>query len=157
MIRFIAALDNQNGIADDHGIPWMGKIPGDIAHYRQTIKGFPVIMGYGHYIELKKPYPESVNYVATSRDDLLAGFIAVPDAHTFLERFTEDIWNIGGGQLYASTIDLADELILTRIHADFNCTKFFPTFEESFRLQSRGDVMTENGLDYHFETWKRLT
>jgi dihydrofolate reductase len=156
MIRFIAAIDEKYGIADDRGIPWLGKLPTDSAQYHQKIRGFPVIMGFGHYKELKHPYPDSENYVATtSEEPLLPGFIAVPDAHQLLEDFQKDIWNIGGALLCESTMDLAGELYITRLERDFNCTKFFPQFETDFKRVETSAPQTENGIVFHFERWVR--
>jgi dihydrofolate reductase len=159
MIRCIAALDNKNGIADEHGIPWRGKLPTDVAYYRTKITegGDDILMGYVLYQELSHAYPGQNNYVASRNhtEPLRPGFTPVQDAHKFLETTTTDVWNIGGAALFASTIDLADELYLTRIEADFQCTKFFPGFGDDFELIDRGPDQTENGLTFHFEIWKR--
>lgn len=156
MIRFIAALDDNQGIANDHGIPWMGKIPADVKQYREHIYGFPVIMGLGHYYELNEPYPNSDNYVAVLGDEpLKAGYNRVSDAHDFLTQFKEDIWNIGGALLYSSTLDLADELYLTRVQGEYGCTKFFPQFDKDFTRVESSPVQEENGISFHFERWVR--
>lgn len=157
MIRFIAAVDDKLGIADEHGIPWLGKLPTDIKQYREHIYGQPVIMGLGHYNELKEPYPQSDNYVAVLGDvPLKPGFTLVQDAHEFLANFAGDIWNIGGAMLYDSTLDLADELYLTRLKGDFSCTKFFPEFEKSFKRVEVTNVQAENGISFHFEKWVKI-
>ncbi|HMS50343.1 MAG TPA: dihydrofolate reductase [Candidatus Saccharibacteria bacterium] len=156
MIRFIAALDNKRGIADEHGIPWQGKIPTDVAHFRKsTIHGI-VMMGYGWYVEQKLPLPERRNLVATTNsEELRAGFERVTDARTFLQETKEDVWVGGGAGLFASTIDLADELVLTLIEADFRCTKFFPPYEDAFELVESSAVIVESGISYRFTRWSR--
>ncbi len=156
MIRCIAALDSKNGIADDHGIPWAGKLPKEVHYYLEHIKNTDLIMGYGVYVELSKPYNNAVNYVATtSQDNLREAFTPIHDARKLLQNYKGEIWDIGGAGLFASTIDLADELHLTRIQKDFHCTKFFPPFEDKFELVSRSDAQEENGITYYFEIWKR--
>ena len=156
MIRFMAAIDEKRGLADDHGIPWRGKLPTDIRYYHQKIKGFDTIMGYGMYMELSKPLVNQTNYVATRRStELRDGFIIVDDARKFLIEFAKDIWVLGGAGLFASTLDLADELYLTRIDADFHCTKFFPEFEKDFVLKSRSELKTENDITFCFEVWRK--
>jgi dihydrofolate reductase len=154
MIRFIAALDSKNGIADDHGIPW--QLPTDVQYYRYKIKTGTIIMGYGLYNELSEPYPGGINYVATSKKQRLRrGFAPVPDARAFIKSSDGDIWNIGGAGLYTSTIDLADELYLTQIDHDFHCTKFFPEYRYLFSLKSKSEVFKENGLSFWFEIWQK--
>lgn len=158
MIRFIAAIDSKRGLANERGIPWQGKLPTDVAYFRsQTIHG-NIMMGYGWYSEQQLPLPERRNLVATSKSELLRdGFEKVADAREFLKNTTEDIWVGGGAALFVSTLDLADELYLTRIDHDFDCTKFFPAFENNFALQSRSKPQTENGLTFCFEIWQRKT
>lgn len=157
MIRFIAALDDKRGIANDHGIPWQGKVPGDIRYYHDKIKNGTLLMGYGLYKELSKPYPGGVNYVAMRNKDisLKSGFEKVDDARAFLKAQTEDVWNLGGALLFESTLDLADELYLTQLEGDFGCTKFFPEYKNDFFLKSHSEPLTENGITYYFEVWKR--
>lgn len=156
MIRFIAAIDEKRGIANDKGIPWLGKLPTDVKQYREHIHGSPIIMGLGHYLELNKPYPDSDNYVAAPADfELAPGFSLVTDAHAFLQEFEGDIWNIGGAMLYESTLDLADELYLTRLQCDFGCTKFFPAFKDDFTPVDVTPQQVENGITFSFERWVR--
>lgn len=157
MIRFIAAIDSERGIADDNGIPWQGKIPSDVKYYNKQLQGDFVLMGMGLYNELSKPYDAKVNYVA-SRDpntELREGFTLTTDARATLQEADGDIWNAGGAGVYASTFDLADELYLTQLDQDFNCTKFFPEFKDKFDLKSESDPLTENGITYTFQVWTR--
>lgn len=158
MIRFIAAIDAKRGVATDNGIPWQGKIPGDVQYYRGQIadKGGTVLMGYGLYKELSDPYPGGINYVANLEDvTLRPGFELVKDARAFLEESKGDVWNLGGAALFNATIDLADELYITQLQADFDCNKFFPEFTADFTLISEADAITENGITYTFQVWAR--
>jgi dihydrofolate reductase len=156
MIRFIAAIDNKRGLADDHGIPWQGKLPTDVRYYHDKISSGTLLMGYGLYKELTKPYPGGVNSVATSRNEKLrAGFEQVTDARQFLQSAQADVWNLGGAGLYTSTLDMADELYLTHIDADFHCTKFFPDYEPAFELVSQGQSLEENGLHFTFNVYRK--
>ncbi len=157
MIRFIAAIDSKRGIADDHGIPWQGRIPSDVKYYRQNIKDGIKLMGYGLYKELSKPMPEGINYVAIRNraEKLKDGFESVYDARSFLKNTQGEIWNLGGALLFESTFDMADELYLTRLNQDFHCTKFFPEFEQRFRRISSSKPKTEGGITFNFEVWRR--
>ncbi len=156
MIRFIAAIDEKYGLADDHGIPWQGKIPGDVAQFRaKTIHG-NVMMGYGWYQEQQEPLPECRNLVAVpTPQQLRPGFEQVIDAREFLQNTKDDIWVGGGAALFANTLDLADELYLTWLDGDFDCTKFFPEFEDSFELVSESVPQIENGIQYRYQVWRR--
>lgn len=143
-------------MADDHGIPWHGKIPTDVARFRQkTLHGI-VMMGYGWYKERHKPLPERRNLVATTDPSpLIPGFERVNDARAYLQQTKEDIWVGGGAILFTNTLDLADELYLTHLDGDFHCTKFFPEYEDKFELVEKNHPITENGITYYFATYRR--
>ena len=157
MIRFIAAIDSKRGLADEHGIPWQGKIPTDVKHFRDsTIQG-TVMMGMCWYKDQQFLLPDRRNIVATSSPEpLRPGFEKTTDARQFLKDFEGDIWVGGGAALFESTIDLADELHLTLLDVDFNCSKFFPEYEQKFAISSQSEPITENGVTYCFTVWKRL-
>ncbi len=157
MVRFIAAIDTERGIADEHGIPWQGRIPGDVKYHREKIQsGGAILMGYGLYVELTRPYRGGTNYVASDVDvKLKKGFELVKDARQFINQQDGDVWNLGGAGLFASTFDLADELYITQLNQVFNCTKFFPRFKDKFRLKSESEPHTENGITYTFQVWVR--
>lgn len=156
MIRAIVAIDEKRGMADDHGIPWQGKTPTDNKYYHDSISKGTLIMGYGMYKEVSKPYPGGTNYVATNSDEQLRdGFQAVKDAHAFLETVQGDAWNLGGPGLIASTMDLIDELYITQLEGDFGCTKFLPEYQQAYEKISESDAVTENGITYRFTVWRR--
>lgn len=158
MIRFIAAVDSNLGIANENGIPWKGQLPTDVAYYRAKIRSHNYLIGYGTYAQHTKPLPQTPTFVATIRaEQLRPGFKKVTDARKFLKEAKKDIWVGGGAALFADTLDFADELYLTRIAKDFHCTKFFPQFEDKFMLVSRSQGQEENGITFCFEVWRRLT
>jgi dihydrofolate reductase len=156
MIRFIVAIDSKRGLADDKGIPW--NLPEDKRYYREKIKTAPILMGYNTYIEHDSPMNDKPNYVATRTDKpLKEGFTAVTHPAKFLDEFyqTKDIWVIGGAGLFDSLLDKADELYITKIEGDFNCTKFFPDYSEDFELASQTETKTDNSISYRFTIYKR--
>jgi dihydrofolate reductase len=156
VIRAIAAVDDRLGLATDDGIPWT--IPADVAHFREATAGSDVLMGYATYQEFAKPMADSVNYVATGRGgELRDGFHAVDDVTGFLSgHVATDLWVIGGGGLFAGTLGLTEELVLTRVRGDFHCTKFFPSFEDSFELVTDTAPPDVPGTPaIRFQTWRR--
>lgn len=154
MIRFIAAIDSRRGIADDNGIPW--NLPTDVAYYRAKVRFHDYLIGYGTYANYVEPLADTRTYVATTKtDELRPGFNKISDPSEFLGQAKSDVWVGGGSGLFNSTLHLADELYLTRIHHDFHCTKFFPLFESDFELIEQLKPQTENGLTFQFETWRQ--
>jgi dihydrofolate reductase len=153
MIRLIAAVDSELGIATDAGIPW--HLPGDVAYFREKTSVGIILMGRVTYEEFSAPFHGRQNFVLTSSQRTLRpGFERVADVDVFFETHRgEDIWVIGGAGVFARTLPWGDELLLTRVIGDFHCTKFFPAFEGDFVLVSQSEEHEENRTRYRFETW----
>ncbi len=156
MIRLIAALDSRRGIATDSGIPW--KLPGDTAFFHDKTASGIILMGRATYNEFAAPLHERENFVLTADSGLLrTGFRAIGSLDQLVaDHPDEDIWVIGGATVYAETIAEAQELLLTQVVGDFDCTKFFPPYEAEFRLAAEGDDRQDGGITYRFETWQRV-
>jgi dihydrofolate reductase len=154
VIRLIAAIDSQRGIATDSGIPW--KLPGDTAYFRAETATGLIVMGRATYDEFAAPLHSEENYVLTSTTTpLRTGFQAIAGVQQLRRAHQdEDIWVIGGATVYRETIAEADELLLTQVLKDFHCTKFFPPYEADFALQSQSVDHQEAGLTYRFEIWQ---
>jgi dihydrofolate reductase len=158
MLRLIAAVDSALGVANDQGIPWQGKIPKDVQHFRSLTADGIIVMGYGTYQELASPFHDRVNFVVARPDsgDLRPGFEVITDMTSFLRQNKKEIiWVIGGAALFTKTLVEAHQLCLTRLDRNFHCTKFFPTFTQDFVLSEEDGPNVENGITFRFETWNR--
>jgi dihydrofolate reductase len=155
VIRLIAAIDSKQGIATASGIPW--KLPGDTAFFRQQTAQGLILMGRATYDEFAASLHGKENFVLTAGPGpLRAGFQVVGSLDQLgASHPGEDIWVIGGAAVYAETISEAEELLITQVLGDFNCTKFFPNFTDAFRLTIQGDEREDGGVSYRFETWQR--
>jgi dihydrofolate reductase len=154
MIRLIAALDSQRGIATDSGIPW--KLPADTAYFRQKTETGLILMGRATYDEFASPLHDRENYVLSrATATLRAGFHAVADLRQLRKAHPgEDVWVIGGATVYQETIAEAEELLLTQVLHDFHCTKFFPPHQAAFARTDQSPGHEEGGIGYRFETWR---
>lgn len=155
MMRSIAAADSRLGIATDEGIPW--HLPTDQQFFVDETREGIILMGYHTYREFKTPMHGRTNYVASRHErELKPGFVLVNNVAEFAAAHAHElINNIGGAGLFHSALDVTDELILTRIDGDWNCTKFFPSFETVFELANESDPVSENGSTYVFQRWHR--
>jgi dihydrofolate reductase len=154
VIRLIAAIDAKRGIATESGIPW--RLPGDTAYFEnQTINGL-IVMGWATYSEFSAPLHDRNNYVlASGPDRLRTGFEPIAELGDMIRGHPdEDIWVIGGASVFAMTIGQADELFITQILTDFNCTKFFPDYTADFVRFAQSEALTDNGVSYRFEKWR---
>src|SRR5580698_7785013 len=104
MIRLIAAIDSQRGIATDSGIPW--KLPGDSAYFREKTASGLIVMGRATYDEFAAPLHGGDNYVlSTATAPLRAGFESITGLQQLRAAYPdEDIWVIGGATVYRETI-----------------------------------------------------
>lgn len=157
MIRLIAAIDRKNGLAKHGGQPW--SIPEDEAYFeRQTRKyGGVVLMGSTTYKVIGKPLNERTNYVLSRDKTDLEEVEVVEDLDKFLDEFREkDVWVIGGANVFAQVINVADELYLTQIEADFNCNQFFPEYDQKFESSAQSELHEENGFIFSYAVYKKV-
>lgn len=158
-IAMIVALDEQNAIG--RGGDLLCYLPNDLKHFKQITTGHPVIMGRKTYETLPKgALPNRTNIVITS--DNAEKYPDCIVAHSVEEalfhcRDQEKVFIIGGGRLYLSTLHLADQLYLTRIHHTFaNADTFFPEidFDEWTLLEREVHKADEkHRFDYTFLTF----
>lgn len=154
MIRLIAAIDRQQGIAKDGRLPW--KIPSDERYFTRQTKqyGGIVLTGRVTFETFKRLLPERHIFVLTHSDKAISGAEPVKGATEVLGTYP-DVWVVGGAAVFIQTIDIADELYLTAIDADFGCDRFFPEYRDDFELYRQSNVQHENGYFFRYEVWRR--
>ena len=118
----------RNGVIGARGwLPW--HLPEDLAFFKRTTLGHPIVMGRKTWESIGRPLPGRRSIVVT-RDRSLsaAGAEVVHSLREAVERCSdaEEIFVIGGAQLYADALPHADRLLLTEIHADFDGETFLP-------------------------------
>jgi dihydrofolate reductase len=153
MIRLIAAIDRSRGIAKHGAIPWY--IPDDEKFFTDQTKlyGGHNLIGMATFETFKQPLVDRHNYVLTHDTTPIPGAEVVNDLPAFLERFTDtDLWVVGGAAVFQQVMELgkADELILTKIDAEFRCDRFFPEYEADFELAEGSELHEENGFIYTY-------
>ena len=155
VIRLIAAIDSRRGIATDSGIPWT--LPGDSAYFREKTSSGLIVMGRATYDEFAAPLHDRQNHVlSTASSPLRDGFQVVASLDQLMAAHPgEEVWVIGGATVYAETIGQAQELLLTQVLGNFDCTKFFPPYRDAFALESRSEDRQEGGVTYRFEVWRQ--
>lgn len=139
-------------------------LPSDLAHFKDTTKGHPIIMGAKTWDSLPiQPLPGRSNIVLSHEGAHTRGKahdVATPDTALALARTlpgSETIFICGGGQIYALFLPFCDELDLTLIEEpqDTDADTFFPEYTHLFKETSR-EEHTENGIRFAFTKWVRL-
>jgi len=146
----IAALSRNRAIGKDGKIPW--RIPEDLRRFKELTVGNIVLMGRKTYESLGNPLPGRRNVVLTSR--LIPGIETHASLETALQalRREEKVFVIGGGTVFAQTLNAADELLLTIVDQEIPGDTFFPRFddlvEREFRLVNREEHVGYTFTDY---------
>lgn len=162
-IGIIVALDEKNGIGREGGL--LCHLPNDLKHFKQVTSGHAVIMGRKTYESLPKgALPNRTNVVITSdAADNYPGCIVVRSVEEALTHCKEGekVFIIGGGQLYRTTLGLADRLYLTRIHHTFSdADTFFPEIDTGeWRLTQKEshEADDKHRYPYTFLTYTKKT
>ncbi|HET8866453.1 MAG TPA: dihydrofolate reductase [Gracilimonas sp.] len=129
IITLVAAHDPNLVIGKDGGLPW--RYPVDLKHFKKTTLGGTIIMGRGVFEELNEiPLPGRKNIVlsTTQNYDHVDTFSSLEAA---LDSCKEDeVFIIGGGVLYRDALEIADKLIITEIHEEYEGDTFFPEYRD---------------------------
>ena len=144
-----------NGVIGNHNtLPW--HLPEDMAHFKRTTLGCPVIMGRKTWDSLPpkfRPLPGRSNIVITRQPDWQSSG-AIPahslEAALSLCAQAEHVWVIGGAQIYAQALPLATTVELTEIDADFDGDAYAPDLAANWREHQRESHTAANGLAYSF-------
>lgn len=130
MISLIFAIDENNLIGKGNDLPW--HYPEDLKYFKDVTSGKTVLMGentfYSIYNRIGKPLPKRNNIVATLNKDLkIDGVTVIYDLISFLkEDRDEEIFIIGGKQIYQLCLPYADKLYITHIHRAYEGDVYFP-------------------------------
>ncbi|MGN6579202.1 MAG: dihydrofolate reductase [Bordetella sp.] len=156
-LTLIVAYASNRVIGRDNGLPW--KLPGDLAHFKRTTLGHPIIMGRKTWESLGRPLPGRTNIVVTRQADYAAaGAVVVTSLQAALDACTNDAepFIIGGAQLYALALPTADRIVATEVHARIDGDAWFPELPQNqWRETDRQAQPEENGLRYDFVTYER--
>jgi dihydrofolate reductase len=161
MIAHIVAAAKNNVIGVDNGLPW--DIPEDMKWFRDRTKGRALIMGRKTFESVGHPLPNRLNVVVTRQADYKApeGVVVKPSIEEAIEHckpiignYHNELFIIGGGEIYKQSLPLVDTIYLTRIHHDVEGDATYPEVpQDQFKLVEQID-RTEP-VEFSFLTFKR--
>lgn len=151
----IAAVARNGVIGKDGRMPW--HLAADLQHFKRLTMGHPILMGRRTWDSLGRPLPGRRNIVI-SRDPGWhaqgAEHAASLPAALALVAADAQAFVIGGAQLYAQALPLADELRLTEIDRDFPGDTRFPHWDRAAFVETeRQTHVSPEGWTYHFATY----
>lgn len=158
----IVAIADNNAIGKDNALLW--HISEDLKFFRSTTVGCPVIMGRKTYESIGRPLPKRLNIIVSRKGyDAPEGVLVVDSIEkgyeVAKEQGAEKCFVIGGGQIYAQAMQIADEMVITHVHTVIeDADTYFPVIDPSiWQVAERSETHTdpETGYNFEFVTYTR--
>ena len=153
-ISMIAAIGAKNELGEGNKLIW--KIPSDLARFREKTSGHPIIMGRKTYESIGRLLPNRTNIVVTQNSKLKIQncLIAnsIEQAIDFARNVpgSDEVFIIGGAQIYTAALPFANKLYLTRINSEAPMADaFFPDYSD-FKKVLFEEKHNDDGLEYEF-------
>jgi dihydrofolate reductase len=164
-VALIVAMSNNRVIGRNNALPW--HLSEDLKYFKRTTLGKPVIMGRKTFESIGRPLPGRANIIV-SRSGFSADNIRVvsslEDALNLAESIAhidgaEEVMVIGGAELYAHALPVAQRLYVTLVDAEIDGDAFFPAFNENdWQEISREDhkAVEPNPYNYSFRLLEKI-
>jgi dihydrofolate reductase len=149
MINIIVAYDRNLAIGKDNTLVW--KQSADLKRFKEITTGFPVVMGRKTFESIGRPLPNRRNIVITRQDIKIDG-VEIINSIEDIKNIKEDIFIIGGGEIYKSCLILADKIYATEIDCEIEADTWFPNIDNSWKIESVQEFKADekNQYDYKF-------
>lgn len=159
MISLIVAMGKNNEIGLNNEMPW--HLPNDLRYFKEKTTGHVIVMGRKTYESIGKPLPNRKSIVLTRQDIELPTEVEIIRDISEIQQIAqqhEQVFIIGGAEVYRQTITIADELFVTQINESFEADTFFPDINKSeweIVSSEKGLRDENNDYDYTFIQYKR--
>lgn len=156
IIQIAAAAEN-NALGKDNQLLW--HLPDDFKHFKDLTSGHFIILGRKTFESFPKPLPNRTHVIITRNKDYKAeGCIVVNSIEQAIEAtpVNEDVFVIGGAEIYKQSLPFSNKIELTRVHQDFEADAFFPDLnEDEWQLvHSKYHAKDEkHAIDFTFQTF----
>ncbi len=162
-ITLVVAAAENGVIGKDGAIPW--RISDDLKRFKALTMGYPIVMGRKTWDSLpKKPLPGRTNIVVTRQQGWTAeGAVTAHSVEDAIAQArdkagdVDEIFVIGGAEIYAAAMPLANCIELTEVHAEIDGDAVLPPLEGEWDETAREGHQTEDGLYYSYVTLERVT
>lgn len=158
-VAILVAMAKNGTIGVDNTLPW--RCPEDLKRFKALTMGHAMIMGRKTFDSIGRALPGRTTIVVTRNADLrIEGCLiahSLQQALTMCEKDAQ-VFIVGGAQIYAQSLDLADTLYITEIQQDVAGDAHFPEFDTTAWRETSREMRTQHApqpLDYHFVTYQR--
>lgn len=149
MINIIVAASLNNAIGKDNKLLW--RQSADLKRFKELTSGKTVVMGRKTFDSIGKPLPNRRNVVITRQEIKIEGCEVVHSLEDAL-KLDNEIFILGGGEIYQKSIILADKIFLTRILTEIEGDTYFPQLGDEWKEESKENFLKDekNQFDYQF-------
>lgn len=161
MLKILVAFDENRVIGKNNALIW--HLPADLKRFKALTTGHVIIMGRKTFESIGKPLPNRTTIVISRQTNLqIEGVIlahSVEEAILKAKSLTrEDIFIVGGAEIYTLSLPLVDQVLVTQLHDIFEGDAFFPEISsEMWTLteQERGITDDKNTYQFSYVTYSR--
>lgn len=163
MIIMIAAASDNNVIGKDNDMVW--RLPNDFKRFKALTIGHSIVMGRKTFESLPGILPNRTHIVITRNNNYKQNFSASDNCiaerslvEALITRTDEDIYIIGGGEIYNQGMEIADKIELTRVHSTFKGDAFFPDIDlKKWKLEKEEfhDKDEKHEYSFTYQTYVR--
>lgn len=147
MINIIVAYDKNLAIGKDNTLVW--RQSADLKRFKELTTGHTVVMGRKTYESIGKPLPNRRNIVITRQDIKIDG-VEIINSIDDIKNIKEDIFIIGGGEIYKSCLILADRIFATEIDCEIEADTWFPKIDHNWVEESREYGTSDGKNEYNY-------
>jgi dihydrofolate reductase len=154
-ISFLAAVAANGVIGRDNKLPW--HLSGDLKHLKALSMGHHIIMGRKTFDEIGgKPLPGRPHVIvsrsAVEPQPNVVGVSSVEDALAAIPATENEVFILGGGEIFRQLLHRANRMYITQVHAEVPGDTYFPDFDDvnEWRLIDREDFESDAKNDYPF-------
>ena len=157
MLSIIVAISKNNVIGNDNKLIW--HISEDLKRFKEITSGKTILMGRKTFESLPGILPNRKHIILTRDNNFTVDSNAVEIIHNFDEllnmysKSEEEVFIIGGGEIYKQLLPHASKLYLTKINKDFNGDTHFPEINyEDFKVDHKSEIILDekSNLEYQF-------
>ena len=158
-LAVICAMSRNGVIGKNNGLPW--HLSGDLKHFKETTLGCPIIMGRKTWDSIGRPLPGRTNIIVTRRGEVRSVGIKIADSFKSALDLAKlclatardnEIFVIGGAQIYKEAFPLANRLYLTRVNSFVDGDTYLEGFDEADWIEISNksfNALSSEGHDYN--------
>lgn len=155
MITLIAACSSNRIIGNDNQLIW--NVPGDLKRFKDITSGHPILMGRKTFESIGKPLPKRTNIIITRdksyKQDGCHVYNSFEEVLPIYE--TQNLFVIGGGEIYQQLLKHADRIELTLIDKEFEGDAKFPEIDDKLWDIDKQEDCSCDEFNYHYITYVR--